>query len=272
MKRTARAAVLAAASLALVSMAPVVSAAPASASTPATEVRQSAPAFKVTASINRTEVVAEEDSVRITGRVRPRAVGQKVVLQQRKDGTARWVRTGTARAKPSGRFVLTDDPSTAGTRFYRVLKPAADGVRTGTSRELRLDVWGWELLTWRSVGANSGVNIGWSTSFGSVAYDASLVQRTAGTAGYVEYTLGKKCRSLRAAYALTDDSTTGASGWTTLSVDGTPVVTHALTTGSLAANQVVDVTNVFRIRFDLSSTALPAGRAAVGMPEVLCLP
>ena len=206
MKRTARAAILAAVSLALVSMAPVVSAAPATA--PATEVRQSATAFRVTASINRTEVVAEEDSVRITGKVKPRAAGQKVVLQQRKDGTARWVRTGTARIKASGRFVLTDDPSRAGTRFYRVLKPAADGVRAGTSRELRLDVWGWERLAWRSAGANSGVNVGYSTSFGSVAYDASLVQRTAGTAGYVEYTLGKKCRSLRASYALTDDSTT----------------------------------------------------------------
>lgn len=270
MKRTARAAILAAASLALVSMAPVVSAAPASA--PASEVRQSATAFKVTASINRTEVVAEEDGVRITGKVRPRAAGQKVVLQQRKDGTARWVRTGTARIKASGRFVLSDDPSRAGTRFYRVLKPAADGVRAGKSRELRLDVWGWERLAWRTVGANSGVNVGWSTSFGSVAYDASLVQRTAGTAGYVEYTLGKKCRSLRASYALTDDSVTGASGWVTVSVDGTAVVTHALTTGSLAADQVIDVTNAFRIRFDLSSTALPAGRAAVGFPEVLCLP
>ena len=270
MKRTARAAILTAVSLALVSMAPVVSAAPASA--PATEVRQSATAFKVTASINRTEVVAEEDNVRITGKVRPRAAGQKVVLQQRKDGTARWVRTGTARVKASGRFVLTDDPSRAGTRFYRVLKPAADGVRAGKSRELRLDVWGWERLTWRAVGANSGVWVGSYTTFGAVGYDDSLVLKTAGTAGYVEYTLGKKCRSLRATYALTDDSLTGASGSVSVSVDGSSVVTHPLATGTIVEGHVIDVTNAFRVRFDFVGSATPAGRSAVGYPEVLCLP
>lgn len=270
MKRTARAAILAAASLALVSMAPVVSAAPASA--PASEVRQSATAFKVTASINRTEVVAEEDGVRITGKVRPRAAGQKVVLQQRKDGTARWVRTGTARVKASGRFVLTDDPSRAGTRFYRVLKPAADGIRAGKSRELQLDVWGWYDLTEWPTGANSGVLLDVFTQFGAEPYFSSLVQQTAGTPGVVEYTLGRKVRSLRATYALTDDSTTGASGSVTVSVDGTVVAAHPLATGTIVKDYVIDVRNAFRVRFDLAGSATPAGRSAIGNPEVLYLP
>ena len=267
MNRIARAAVAAVASLGLVSMAPVVTAA----SAPAPD-RQSAGTFKVAATINQTEVVAGEDTVRITGRVRPKAAGQKVVLQQRMDGTNRWKKSGTARIKPSGRFVLKDDPNRAGVRFYRVVKPAADGLKAGVSRELQLDVWGWYALSWFSPGAHAGVLLDSFTQFGAEPYANSVVLQTAGTAGYVEYTLGKKVRSLRATYALTDDSTTGASGSVTVSVDGTPVVTHALVTGTVIDDYVLDVRDAFRIRFDLVGSATPAGRSAVGSPEVLYLP
>lgn len=270
MKHFARSATVAVAavSLALVSMAPVVSAAPA----PAPEARQSLSAFKVVASINRTEVVAGEDTVRITGRVKPKAAGQKVILQQRLDGTTRWKKSGTAKVKPSGRFVFKDDPSRAGVRFYRVLKPAADGVKAGTSRELQLDVWGWYNLTYLMAGAHSGILLDVDTQFGAEPYYDSLVLQTAGTPGYVEYTLGKKVRSLRATYALTDDSTTGASGSVTVSVDGTAVVTHPLATGTVVKDHVVDVRNAFRVRFDFVGSATPAGRSAVGNPQMLVLP
>ena len=273
MRGMVRAAVAAVASLGLVSLAPVVTAA--SAPAPAPEVHRSAAAFKVIAAIDKTEVVAGEDTVRITGRVRPNAAGQKVVLQQRLDGTTRWKKSGTATIKPSGRFVLKDGPSAnhAGVRFYRVLKPAADGVKAATSRELQLDVWAWyDLTDWFSAGAHSGVLLGVPTQFGAEPYYYSLVQETAGTPGYVEYTLGKKVRGLRGSYALTDDSVTGASGSVKVSVDGTAVVTHPLVTGTLVEDYVLDVTNAFRVRFDLVGSATPAGRSAVGDPEVLCLP
>ena len=270
MNRIARAAVAAVASLGLVSMAPVLTAA----SAPAPEVHKPAAAFKVSAAIDKTEVVAGEDIVKITGRVRPKAAGQKVVLQQRLDGTTRWKKSGTAKIKPSGRFVLEDGPSAnhAGTRFYRVLKPAAGGLKAATSRELRLDVWRWYPLAWLSAGAHSGVALSVYTQFGAVGYDYSLAQQTAGTPGYVEYTLGRKVRSLRGTYALTDDSVTGASGSVTVSVDGTAVATHPLGTGTIVEDYVVDVRNAFRVRFDFAGSATPAGRSAVGTPEVLVLP
>ena len=268
MKRTARAAFAAVASLALVSLAPVVTAA----SAPAPHARQAAAAFRVAARINHTEAVAGEDTVRITGRVRPQAAGQKVVLQQRLDGSRRWVRSGTAKIKGTGRFVLEDDPSRAGVRFYRVMKPAAGGIKAGVSRELQLDVWGWEPLTWRQPGATSGVSVVASTTFGTEIYDSSLVLQTPGRPGYVEYTLGNKCRSLRAAYALTDDSATGASGSVTVSVDGVVAMTQPFGTGTIVKDRYIDVTDAFRIRFDLVGSATPAGRSAVGTPEVLCLP
>ena len=270
MRGIVRAAVAAVASVGLVSMAPVVTAA----SAPAPEVHKSAAAFKVIAAIDKTEVVAGEDTVRITGRVRPRAAGEKVFLQQRLNGSNKWTKSGKTMIKPSGRFVLTDEPSRAGTRSYRVLKPASDGLRAATSRELQLDVWAWEALTWRPAGAsaNAGVVLGSGTTFGAEYYGGSIVLRTAGLPGYVEYTLGKKCRSLRATYALTDDSTTGAWGAVTVSVDGVAKVTHQLATGTVIKDHVIDVRDAFRIRFDLTGTATPAGRSAVGLPEVLCLP
>src|SRR5690349_13003571 len=161
MNRIARVACAAAAALALVTPTPIASASPAA----DPGVRQVARTYQVTARINTSEVVAGEDTVRITGKVKPRAAGQKVILQQRPEGSKRWRMSGTAKVKPSGRFVLDDEPSRAGTRFYRVLKPAAAGVEAGTSRELQLDVWMWSRLTWWPAGANAGVDRGYTTTF-----------------------------------------------------------------------------------------------------------
>ena len=91
-------------------------------------------------SIDKTEVVAGEDTVRNTGRVRPMVAGLMLFVQLRLDGTNGWKTAGTATVRPSGRFVFQDDPSRSGVRFYRVLTPAADDVKAGTSRELQLDV------------------------------------------------------------------------------------------------------------------------------------
>jgi hypothetical protein len=54
-------------------------------------------------------------------------------------------------------------------------------------------------------------------------------------------------------------------------VDGTPAWSVDLGTGSIDRDRVIDVTNAFRIRFDLSSSGTPAGYVAVGSPEVLTL-
>jgi len=229
-----------------------------------------APGYSVSARINTSEVVAGEDSVRISGTVRPRATGQVVVLQQRLDGTKRWKKSGQARVRANGRYVLRDHPSTPGVRYYRVVKPASAGVRAGTSRELKLAVWSWELLHDRLIGAYSGVTYD-APQFGTETYPATLVTTVAGRPGYVEYTLGGKCRALRASYALTDGSATGASGSVTVTVDGAPVWSVSLGTGSIDRDRVLDVTGAFRIRFDLTSSGSPAGYTAVGTPEVLCL-
>jgi hypothetical protein len=272
-RHTAAAAVLAALAPIAALAAPATAAptsAPGSTAT-SMEARAAAAAYKVTARINRSEVVAGEDRVRITGRVTPRAAGEKVTLLQRREGSKRWRSSGKATIKPTGRFVLKDAPDRPGVRYYRVLKPAGDGFRKGLSKELELAVWAWDQLAYRPVGANAAILRNTSPQFGTVYYGQSLSTQTPGTAGYIEYTLGDKCRSLRASYALTDDSASGATGSVTVSVDGVVKATHALTTGVIVRDHVIDVTNAFRIRFDAVASASPAGTAAVGTPEVLCL-
>ncbi|HEY0645710.1 MAG TPA: hypothetical protein VGD39_20015 [Nocardioides sp.] len=263
------------AAAALVALAPVAAltitttGGPASAG-PATSAAEQAPGYFVVAKINTSEVVAGEDVVRVTGKVKPRVAGQTVILQQRLDGTQRWKKSGQARTRATGRFVLKDEPSTPGVRFYRVVKPASDGIKAGTSRELRLAVWSWERLISRRTGANNGISFDYP-QFGTVYYPDSIRNTVSGTPGYVEYTLGGKARSLRASYALTDNSLTGASGTVAVTVDGTKVWSVNLGTGSIDRDRVIDVTGAFRIRFDLSSSGAPAGYAAIGTPEVLTL-
>ena len=263
MNRIARVASAAAVSVALLTAAPVATVNAAQ----APDARQ-ATTYKVTAKINKSDVVAREDTVKIKGRVKPKAAGQKVTLQQRREGRKKWVKSGTAKIKNNGTYVLKDKPSVAGVRYYRVLKPAADGIKAGKSKEMQLNVWGWQRLAYRSPGANLGVDLNAYTQFGTDSYPASIVQKTPGTAGFVEYTLGKKCRTLRATYALTDDSTTGSTGSVAVRVDGVLRDTHTLTTGTIVTDFETVVTNAFRIRFDLASAA---GKAAIGSPEVLCL-
>ena len=267
------------AAVALAALAPVVAlTAPTAAAAPSTDApttqtsnERVASPYKVVARINKPEVVAGEDRVRITGRVKPGAAGQKVTLLQRLEGRTKWTRSGSAKVKRNGTFLLKDAPDNPGVRYYRVLKPAGNGFAKGLSKELELAVWAWDDLVDRSAGANSGIVRDSSPQFGTEYYYGSLTTQTPGTLGSIEYTLGDKCRSLRATYALTDDSASGATGAVTVWVDGVTKATHVLGTGVIVEDHVVDVTDAFRLRFEATASATPVGTAAIGSPEVLCL-
>jgi hypothetical protein len=211
--------------------------------TPTQAAPAKADAYKVTAKINMTVAIGKEDVLKVRGKVTPKAVGQKVVLQQRVLPKRTWKATGTARIKRDGTYLVKDDPSTAGTREYRVVKPASNGL----------------------VNVPVGVNIG------AEYYGSSIATATSGTASSLEYTLGRKCLELRATYALTDESVTGSTGTVKVTGDGAVLVDHALAIGTVVADEVVDLTGVFRLKIDATTTAAPtASIVAVGTPEVLC--
>lgn len=240
----------------------------ASASDTATSARQ-APAFSVSAAISKTTAIGKEDTVKIRGKVSPNAAGDKVVLQQRLATKNSWAVSGTTKVKPNGKFVLKDEPTVSGTRFYRVLKPAADGMKKGVSKELELVVYGWEKLGYRSRGPATGTVVG-NVTIATESYAASIVTETAGTPASIEYTLGKKCLSLRSTYALTDSTATGGSGTVALKLDGRVAFASGLALGQVLSDVVTNVTDVFRISFELVPTAAPDAQVAVGSPEVLC--
>lgn len=225
--------------------------------------------YSVTATINKATAIADEDVVKIRGKVTPRAVGDKVVLQQRMEGKKKWSVSGTARIKPTGKFVLKDDPSTAGTRFYRVVKPAADGLKKGVSKELELVVYKWERLGYRAPGPLT--NVVSSTAYiATDAYATSIVTAKPGTPSSIEYTLGKKCLKLRSTYALTDASASGSTGTVALKVDGQVAFASGLVLGQILEDHETNVTDAFRISYELVSSAAPDAFVAVATPEVLC--
>lgn len=230
---------------------------------------RSAAAYKVTAKVNRTTVVAKEDTVVIRGRVTPKAARLVVVLQQKVGESRRWKNTGKAKVKRTGTFVLKDRPSTGGDRQYRVVKPATNGLRKGVSKPLAVTVYAWQKLGYRSLGATEGIEVDSATVATDYTYP-SLVGLTPGTPGYMEFTLGGKCTTLRATYALTDESVSGSTGTVAVSTDGNNRLAQALAVGQVVRDHEIALDDVFRLRFDMTSSATPAAYPAVAEPEVLC--
>ncbi|NPC45018.1 hypothetical protein [Nocardioides sp. zg-1230] len=235
---------------------------------------QAAPAkartYKVSAKANIDVAVAKEDTVKVKGRVTPKAAGEKVVLQQRVGNKKTWKSTDNAKVKRNGTYVLKDKPTTQGPREYRVLKPGSRGIKKGYSKALPVEVYKWEKLVFRPSGPRVNVEPA-GVLIGAEYYGQSLATTTAGTPSSVEYTLGRdKCTDLRATYALTDSSATGSSGAVTISSGDKVLATHSLAIGTVVADEVLDVSDVFRLKIDLSTTATPAAVAAVATPEVLC--
>lgn len=255
--------------LALIATPLVATTATASNAAGADHLARQAPGYNVSAKINKQVAIAKEDTVKIRGKVSPKAAGEKVVLQQRMEGKKTWGISGSVKIKNNGTYLLKDKPSAIGTRYYRVLKPGGGGVSKGVSNELELVVYGWQKLGYRSRGPATNVVVGGAT-IGTDYYGSSIVTETAGTAASIEYTLGKKCTRVRSSFALTDSSETGSTGQVALKVDGKLAFASGLVVGQLIEDQENDITNAFRISYELSGSATPKGLTAVASPEVLC--
>lgn len=224
--------------------------------------------WKVTASVNTNKIVAGEGKIVVRGRVKPGAAGQKVVLEQRLEKQNRWTKSGTTRIKKNGSYKVTDRPEEGGVREYRVAKPGTDGRAKGYSKAMEVTVLAWQDLTSSFTGPRADAIVTWAT-IGTKNYTPSVVQSTPGTPGYAEFTIGRLCTSLEATYALTDTSETGSTGGVTVIADGATRYTALMGVGTIT-NPAIDLTNVYRLRFNLDSSLAPKGYAAVGTPRVLC--
>lgn len=259
------------AAAALTAIVPAALAVPTAASpAPVERAVEAAARASITARTDLTTIDAGYD-VQVRGRVTPGGVGQQLVLQQRLVEQRRWRDVGEGRTRRNGAYVLTHRPDRGGEYRYRVVKPRAAGVPRAVSNVVEVDVWASEALPFRSPGAMAGVDFG-GVRVGDVPRHPSIVLVAPGTSGYVEYTLGRKCDTLSSEYALTDRSEWGATGTVTVTVDGRVAATYSLATGTLAARETIDVTDAFRVRFDLQGSVGPSGSAAVIQPWVHCAP
>ena len=149
--------------------------------TPTQAAPAKAQAYKVTAKANLEVAVAKEDTVKVKGRVTPKAAGEKVVLQQRVGNKKSWKSTGNAKIKKNGTYVLKDKPSTQGPREYRVLKPASKGLKKGYSKALAVEVYRWEKLVYRPSGPRVNVEPA-GVLIGAEYFGQSLATTTSGHA------------------------------------------------------------------------------------------
>jgi len=98
--------------------------------TPTQAAPAKAQAYKVTAKANIEVAVAKEDTVKVKGRVTPKAAGQKVILQQRVGNKKKWTSTGNAKVKKNGKGTVSLTSEEAGGRTYYTIR-SSEGNKMG---------------------------------------------------------------------------------------------------------------------------------------------
>lgn len=230
-------------------------------------------AYRLTLKASRTTAVAGAKVV-LSGTVSPSTTGGTVLLQKRIEGR-RWALEQELTMSKRGRFRYTDRPTTAGTRSYRVVVPAAGSVRAGRSKPVQVTVLRWSRLTQLSARATQGTMAGGTVSIGGQRYADSVFSSTGLAQGSIDWNLDPSCTSLRVRLGAGDDGDTDATARLTLTGDGEELYSRAFGL-TQSESRVFDVGGVFRLAFTWTSTRpgspVPqAGAiAALATPEVLC--
>ncbi len=226
-------------------------------------------AYTVKAKVNTHDVTLGEGVVKLRGKVRPRAAGKKVILQQRPGGTKKWTVSTRARIKRNGSYLLKDKPDAIGTREYRVVKRRSQGLRKGSSPIVEVRVYSWQKLAQRPRDAYENIAVSSTAVIGGKAYAYSFQPFTRGAPSYVEYPLKGLCTGLRTTYAMHDSAAAGSSARITLALDGVTKVDQGLVKGQVVES-TTDLTGALQLRYDLYSIADPVSYPVVVIPEVRC--
>lgn len=227
--------------------------------------------YVVTASASAKELVFGK-TVAFKGSVTPKAAGQAIYLQIRYSKTAQWTVEQKRMIASDGTFTLRDTASSLKTRWYRVWKPAASGHAGDVSDTMRVTVWRWHYLTdleGKYVGRSSGwVDYGVTVAIDGNTYKKSI-EYTAYNEGWIEYNLSRKCKTVRATYGLTDDSSSGAQGNVEVLGDGTSKYVRTFDLGQHETKSL-GTRNVLRLRIEYAQFSEVDAYPATGSPRVLC--
>ena len=168
--------------------------------------------YTVTAYASTTKVDVGQ-SFTLTGKVTPRARGQKVLVQRLSGST--WSTVKKATLNRRSKYAATIKVTAPGENRYRVVKPRSNGHPKGISPTVTVVGWRWRSLTslpvWNPPGAPSTSFVVLSSGMmGPVSYSPFIkLGSPSTTVARVTYLLEGKCTRFDGHVAVTPDSASG---------------------------------------------------------------
>jgi hypothetical protein len=155
-------------------------------------------------------------------------------------------------------------------RTYRVVKKTDEKAEGDTSRERAVAVTAWSWLSRLATSAGANVIKTATMPINGDVYGHVLFSPTSSSTAFTEFTLGRNCTDLDVTFGLSDRTETGGKVTMSLKSDGAVVYNRAFNLGE-SETKVVDVTDVFRIRFDMAQDdTTPDTEPSLGAGRVLC--
>ena len=163
---------------------------------------------------------SSRQKITFSGRVHPWAQGERLTLQVRPEGAARWKALRTVRLSHRD-FEITDKVRKAGIRRYRVLAHPA-GQDVVTSQQVKVTVYRTVSLTYLEPIASRTMAEVPSVSMYGLTYLDSLATSGDGT-HYLDYDLRGRCTELNVTPGLESHSKPEGQGGWSIDGDGAPV-------------------------------------------------
>ena len=181
-----------------------------------------------------------------------------------------WKKVGTATVKPNGNYRFDVEPESHLDRSYRVVKKTDDKGEGDTSRERAVAVTAWSWLNRLAPSAGANVIKTDKMPINGDVYGHVLFSPTSSSTAFTEFTLGRNCTDLDVTFGLSDRTETGGKAFMSLKSDGAIAYARAFNLGE-SDTKLVDVTGVFRIRFDMAQDdTTPDTEPSLGAGRVLC--
>jgi hypothetical protein len=196
--------------------------------------------------------------VTFTGKVRPigAAAGEKVLLQERFAPGKPWATQKKATIGRTGKYQVSDKPSTNTKHSYRVVMPGAGTHAKGVSQTAKVTVYAWKSLTSLDAVNDDGMAFG-AVDINGTTYDDSVFTFFSG-AHSIEFNLDHRCDGLRSRFGISDDSTTGGQTEVGVLADGTSVYDKVFDLGQ-SQKKTVAMDNPLKIKLLATDTSTAAG-------------
>lgn len=186
------------------------------------------PAYKVGLRASVKEAIRKETEFMLTGKVYGAPKGAKVTLQLKYADTNYWSSVRTAKLDKKSRYSFKDVASTPRSRSYRVIKPGDKTHAKGTSKERAVTVYSWRQLTSFPTSAQENTQVFSPLPINGENFNNSVYATVVAPTGFVEYTLGRKCRELTATFGLSDRTETGGQASIKLTADTKELYSHEI--------------------------------------------